>query len=371
MKKNPIASVILLLLLAAACRETETYDTLTPAPIKALPTSVGTRATSILGVNEIYSFSLIGSATGEGLFNAATSYPTLIRDGENHWVDVLRTNATAPWIPSAENYWWLNPKTRYTFFGFSPSYSVLTANGCQPHHSSSSVPGPPSLTYTVPQEVTRQVDLLYGNLKDIFQPENHTVSLPMKHALAFIAFSAAPMSSGIGGTEWFRFRNIKLSGNSISSARLNLMNGTWTPTTEASPFQYTIAPNTVPMTTGVLYQLHTPLEAPNNYLMILPLEQPEMTIQIEYQYGNGPDSDNITWEKDDDDSINTYSETATLPRRAYQSGKIYTFTLKLTKNSFIVLPDGVNTIEDWLSDKALKYLDPTTGQYDKDYIVAE
>lgn len=103
----------------------------------------------------------------------------------------------------------------FTFFAYAPYATGIWDAGTNAGgngivvNGSASTPGVPTITYTVPQDVEKQPDLMVAvPRKDIFKPIDGFVSLRLEHALTTVGFQVAGNGEKIAG--------ISVSGISIT-----------------------------------------------------------------------------------------------------------------------------------------------------------
>lgn len=114
--------------------------------------------------------------------------------------DTWNDASTTPWAPTynklynfdyqtlnAENpvAWMKAPNTYLRVYAYAPNSFI----GTNATLSSSSTPGEPTITYTVPTDVTQQIDLLAAKSADKLVSEKTSVPLTFNHALSAVRFN--------------------------------------------------------------------------------------------------------------------------------------------------------------------------------------
>lgn len=107
------------------------------------------------------------------------------------------------WISTPVAYWPFSPTANTTFFAYAPM--ATAENGV----TITNTTGEPQITYTVPTDINKQVDLLVAQpLKDI--PNGTTVAFTFEHALTMITF---------------RIKQVKLSALNLTAITLTSVDG--------------------------------------------------------------------------------------------------------------------------------------------------
>ena len=115
---------------------------------------------------------------------------------------------------SGVDVYWPGASKKATFFAVAPkdcSGASITAN-----------PGGPKITYTVPQEVSKQEDLLVAVAKGITCDGKNAPSLTFNHALAAIKFEVGEVPEG------FSISNVEISGVYNKGELSSFDNPSWT-----------------------------------------------------------------------------------------------------------------------------------------------
>ena len=163
----------------------------TPSGIVAFSTGGTTRGTPVGDASMLTDIGTFGYYTGQSNWTDA-SLPELMfnqrlyRDGTQWEYDGVPVS----WNGNAAS-------DLFSFYAYAPYATVdngIVVNG------NSSTGGIPSLTYTVPADVTKQPDLLVAVPRvDIVKPASGCVSLTMEHALTTIGFQVAGSGEQITG----------------------------------------------------------------------------------------------------------------------------------------------------------------------------
>lgn len=217
-----------------------------------------TRSTPITSKDRLPNIVVYGYYPGNGADNweskGATAAPTFI-NGEVVTNANAATGDPASWSYPNTVYWPTPADANVTFFAYSP---VATSdNGIVVANTT----GTPTMTYTVPTDVTMQPDLMVAvPHKDINRVNNgsSTVSFSMKHALTCVGFSVAGQGDVVTG--------IKISGVSMTGTLS--MDGTtvaWSGKGAPTSTEFSAGVNTTTTTAEM-----TNLMQGNGYLMMIP-----------------------------------------------------------------------------------------------------
>lgn len=164
------------------------------------------------------------------------------------------------WAPGTGN-------DRYSFFAYAP---YATAQNGITVQGSSATTGIPSITYTLPTDVTAQPDLMLAVPRYNLRPATSTVGLQMKHALTCVGFQIKGNGEQIKSVSLsgiYTSGTAKLSGDAIVWSNLTL---------PGTAIDYTALIN---FDAGKNYftaqpTLSTNLIAGNGYLMMIPQTLP-------------------------------------------------------------------------------------------------
>ncbi len=101
---------------------------------------------------------------------------------------VIKPTGSAVWsYPGTPRYWPLNEDTKLSFFAYAPFVDVEDTFTLLPSAVSQTVT--PTIAYTVPSDIYKQVDLLWSNAFDqVYSTNSGVVEFEMDHALARLDF---------------------------------------------------------------------------------------------------------------------------------------------------------------------------------------
>ncbi len=225
--------------------------------IVAFSTGTATRGTPVDDVSELTDIGTFGYYTGQSGWTAA-SLPNrmfnrrLYRDGAAWRYD----GDPVAWNGSAAS-------DRFTFYAYAPYATADNGIVVQGDDTSGGIP---TLTYTVPTDVTKQPDLMVAVPRiDITKPASGFVSLDMQHALTTIGFQVAGDGEQITG----------LTVSGVSMTGTLEMNGSdieWTNLDTPPSADFTASIN---FDAGQNYYTATPTMSTNlmkgdGYLMMIP-----------------------------------------------------------------------------------------------------
>jgi hypothetical protein len=226
----------------------------------------------------------------------------------------LYRDAEGAWQYDGEPVAWngVSAADLFTFFAYAP---FATADNGIVVNGNDSTTGIPELTYTVPEDVTLQPDLMAAVPRmDIIRPASGYVSLVMEHALTTIGFQVAGNGERITG--------ISISGVSMTGTlRTDGGDIAWNNLGEPSATDFSASIN---FDSGENYYTATPTMSThfmkgNGYLMMIPQTLGENAVLT------------VTYDDDTTYEIN-------LDTHVWQPGKKITYELT-------ILPDGVIAVE--------------------------
>ena len=194
---------------------------------------------------------------------------------------------------NASGVYWPGASKKATFFAVAPkdcSGASITANS-----------GDPQITYTVPQEVSNQEDLLLAVEKDITCDGKHAPSLSFNHALAAIKFEKGTLNG------YSSISNVEISGvynkGTLSS---------FTPSDTNNNLEWTDQSIDGSGTNTYTSDL-------SNVLFLMPQTFPDdAEIKVTFS-GDGSNSQDFTAKLKDDDNT------------SWQAGHQYTYSLSINK----------------------------------------
>lgn len=171
-----LTAIAALLLTACAKSEIET-PVKTGEGISFRSSAVSSRAQSLTNddVNLFKTMGIYAAATGSDDYNAQSHRANYLEN-----IKAERTDAASSWT-TAQTYYW--PVGKTTFFAYAPykaagSNVINTANGA------------PVIDFTVNPNQAAQIDLLIASSVKNAVKNPNAVTIPMKHALTKIGFSA-------------------------------------------------------------------------------------------------------------------------------------------------------------------------------------
>jgi hypothetical protein len=166
-----------------------------------VPVKAGTRGTPINDEEDMTTMGVFASYTGTSDWTAEAPLNKMFNKQLNY------SGGEWEYLPGEGVQW--NAQTvvdRYSFFAYAPYAD--TANGITVLGASGDA-GIPTLTYTVPEDVTKQPDLMVATKKNV-RPSGAKVQLDMKHALTSVGFQIVAEDSGK------KLTGISITGVSVS-----------------------------------------------------------------------------------------------------------------------------------------------------------
>ncbi len=147
----------------------------------------------------------------------------------NLWTNLQLNDADNWAIPEGQEKYWVNSQDNYTFLSYAP---FATGTGETGNGLVASTGANPTITYTVPTDLTKQIDLLYSNNNQVaHKPATGTaVTLKHEHALSRLTVKASAEVAPYAYT--FHVKEISITGNFNTKGDLNLYNGTWSNLTD-------------------------------------------------------------------------------------------------------------------------------------------
>jgi hypothetical protein len=268
-----------------------------------------TRGTPINDAADLLSMGVFCAATGLDDWSTTAAFNKMFNEQLN--------NTSGTWTYQNSGIYWdaEDITARYSFFAYAPYAS--TDNGITVTESSSTQ-GRPTLTYTVPNDVTKQPDLMIAVPRYNIRPTGVNVSLGMKHALTGIGFQIKGDGEQVAG--------ISISGISVSGDVL--MDGRKLEWTNLGAPTNTDFSTSINYDTGEDYftlpSTMTNLLATDGYLMMIPQELgSDAKIKITFKDGSIKEIslDTFTWEAGKQISYNiTFCASCTIERRDFTLG---------------------------------------------------
>ena len=204
--------VVLLMLMVSGCTDNnlEGREELKPGRYITVTADVvdmvATYGTPINSAAQMTDFGFFCSYTGNNQWNASTDKPNKMYN-----VKMIRNSSTGLWDYAGLPVEWdhASAADNYTFFAYAPfeKGTGSSGNGITVV-STANDPGIPLLTYTVPNTVENQPDLMVATARKNNHPTGHPVNMQLKHALTAIGFELM----GNGET----VVDISISGVSVS-----------------------------------------------------------------------------------------------------------------------------------------------------------
>ena len=260
-------SIIVFLFVLTACQEKE-MDHLPSFPDGSVGFRVQTlqtRGSPLMQLSEVEAFNVVGYQYTGNWRDASVSNPVSIF--MDH-VPVLQ-GPDGGWSYSPLRYWPLGKNI--TFFGYAPEASV----NARPNQYGLSITTPtdgtaPVITYTVPQTVENQPDLLISTAQnyDLNKSNNSTggVNMQLTHALTCVGFKA----SGEGE----RIIKIKVSGIvGTGTLALGAPTVNWNMDADATVYEFEAGLNEESLDENPSSQLND-----NGYLMMIPQKLTEKAL---------------------------------------------------------------------------------------------
>lgn len=251
--------------LLTACAKSEIETPLqTRDVISFRPSAVHSKAQSLTNdaANPFKTMGIYAAATGPNDYDSATHTANYLQN-----IEVERTDAAGQWT-TAQTYYW--PVGKATLFGYAPynaagSTIINTAFGA------------PIIDFTVHSDQTKQIDLLVASAVNNATKTPNAVSIPMKHALTKVGFSAriSHNSNETQHINWIRVAKIELYGVYSNGKHAMDAAALWTDLndlqTEANPFVVTDATENLGGLRSVnLSTTYQQLTLDDGYLFMLP-----------------------------------------------------------------------------------------------------
>jgi hypothetical protein len=228
-----------------------THDAATAADAEDDAKGAVTRGTPITNVSQLTTMGVFASYTGTSNWTTSATPNRMFNQKLNY--------SSGAWsYPAGEEEYW-EPTTmtdRYSFFAYAPY--AASDNGISVS-SSASTAGVPTLTYTVPTDVTKQPDLMVATKKNV-RPTGAGVPLDMKHALTSVGFQIAGNGEVV--------KAIAITGVSVTGTlAVDSETITWVPgAVSNTDFSASLSAATYATTET----MSTNLIAGNGYLMMIP-----------------------------------------------------------------------------------------------------
>lgn len=178
------------------------------------------------GANESLRGRPVGNETMYGSFGLfASAYPAAQSFGAQHRPNYIYNVEVSQANSYKTNYYWPGAEERLSFFAYAPY------NGAGLTFSSQTEGGAPQLRYTVPQDVSKQHDLLVACNKDVAGDKRAVEALRFAHALTAVRFSTGT------GVMPGAIKAIRLKG--VNSRGVYTFGATWTGQSSPTDYSYT------------------------------------------------------------------------------------------------------------------------------------
>lgn len=345
MKKSFFLSILAVGALVAGCAKSEIVDTKYNEEI-SFETYLGRDAQTKVAAANLEAIQNT-NYPGIGIYGFYTGQNTLNDESEaNLWVNLnLKYTTESVWSYDQNQVkYWTNATDYYSFLAYAPY------NGTGLVVSTEEKVKNPTVTYTVPEVLANQIDLLYSNTPAVDGKNGHVnmtkaeVALAMKHALSRISITAKENHPEYT----YNITALSLSGNFVKTNVFNLIDGKWaavteTTTKETSPYNFSIvADNLVPA--GDTPKSMTGEE----YLMIIPANIAEAVLSVTYT---------TTYEGITSNPITKKVKVS----QEFAQGTAYAINLAFEPNKDDIIKFTVTTVEGWGNEVSVG-TDPTNPE---------
>ena len=267
---------------------------------------------------------------GFGVFAYYTGDNTYAETFTHEFMDNQQVKWDTRWDYNPKKYW-PGGTNKVSFFAYAP-YTDVTSSSIENITAfgyDNTDKGNPTLSFTVEDEVNKQIDLLYATPKTDLT--SGKVEFVFNHALSRIGFKVKTSN------EEYRINisQITLKANFNNSGTLNLNTGEWSGTTprDRTYTLNTFTPANITSTAG------KPISATEGYAMVIPTDLTSTKIQISVTYTYESKVSATQWssavEKTQSGSVGVYLE----------KGNAYTFVLTLDPGTAIVF--DVHSVNNW------------------------
>ena len=319
----------------------KTYD---PSGVMTFATKQITRGTPINDVSAMTDMGVFCSATG------TTNWASTDLPGKIFNRILTHNSVSGVWEYSGTPERWdpITNDDRYTFFAYSPYETGLfhatnnpIGNGIVVNGSALTA-GIPTLTYTVPTDVTRQPDMMIAVPKYNLRYTGYAVSLEMRHSLTCIGFSISGYGEEISGIS---IEGVSMEGTlAMKEGNIEWTNlGSVTTTDFSASLIYDLGQNYYTAT-----PVMTDIIAGNGYLMMIPQT---LTIGAKVVITK---SDNSIVEIDLDG------------QPAWEAGKKITYNISLTSAGVLIVT-GITTTPSFTFEGGTQPFDVTSKTLSGDF----
>lgn len=316
---------------AVSCIKSEIVDSTYGEELIGFEMYVGrnaiSKATAVTSQNMPTSFGLYGAYLG-----SATQWSTSVET--NLWTNAELTKQTDGYWGCSTTRYWTNNVDKYSFLAYAPY--VDEADGVRDLTPESDAPGSlkvkvsknatnPTIEYVVPNDITKQIDLLYSNNKRLTSRSDNSdgVALKFQHALSRIAVNAnAPASQDFT----FNLTGIEISGAFRSSGEFNLYEGKWNTGTVSSG---TVVTYNIPVSEA------TGTTESEEYLMVIPVSLSKLTLEVTYTIKYG--------ELESLPTVSTYS----VDNIEFVQGNAYALNIDFSQYSSNKITFSVSEVPNW------------------------
>lgn len=238
-----IVSFCCMAALLAGCDEQEPAGPTGTSEMKEIGfgiSSLHLRSNTLISKDSILSMGIFGYSTEYDVSDPVatslqTATPNLLYNQKATRESIENTSLPGDYILSSWEYnpvvyWPMDLSVRNSFFAYSPHSSDIPSAIVSQNTST----GNPTITYTLPQEPTDMIDLLYSapvlnkNRNSTEKVNDGKVVYDMKHALCWLSFVVAPEvyngdEDEIYRVDWLSF----MADNLPVTATLDLGTGSW------------------------------------------------------------------------------------------------------------------------------------------------
>jgi hypothetical protein len=246
-------------------------------------TGAATRGTPITSVSQMTDMGVFASNSGLTDWSEEAILDRMYNK------ELTYSSTTEKWNYNTgeEEYW--DPESladRYSFFAYAPygTGTGTSGNGITVSGSEGTA-GTPTLTYTVPTDVTNQPDLMVAVPQKNLRPSGAPVELAMEHALTSVAFQLAGQADKVTG---LAVKGVKTTG----TLTIDGENIVWTGLDgdATTDFSASLNYDTTGAGAGIYYtateDMSTNLIKSNGYLMMIPQEL-ESGAKVVVTYSDG------------------------------------------------------------------------------------
>lgn len=231
-------------------------------------TETDTRA-SVVTDAELSTMGIFGYYTGASNWSGAAGSST-----PDYFYNQKVSKSGSVWSYSPAKFWPVVPN-KLTFFAYAPHSTDASVNG-KLTFSPESATGAPTLSYTIENDLAKQVDLLCATPQTDRTKTDQSVQFVMSHALTRISFSAL-----LGPDEGGKNYTATVKGIAVTdvkkSGTLDLGSGVWNPTADKDTYTLTTAKGINATGDNHVFQTDRPVDfvsrsltPADGYLMLMP-----------------------------------------------------------------------------------------------------